>query len=215
MELFETQVISHKILGISGHLLRVPLLHEFNPGQVMGLGLKGLYPPRIYSIAGSDFKTWIEFLFDVRPEGFLSPKLAELKAGDVIQITKPFGAFLGSREPAWWIAGGTGIAPFKAMLDAGLIGNKTLVHGVRDPSNFYFYEAFEEALGSEYVRCCSGEKAEGCFNGRVTNYLEQLPELPSDIHYYLCGSAEMVVDTRDVLIARGVLFNNIVAEIYF
>lgn len=215
MELFETHVISHSLLGSSGHLLRLPMLHDFKPGQVAGLGLKGFYPPRIYSIAGSDFENWIEFLFDVRPEGFLSPKLAELKAGDQIQVTKPFGTFSATHEPAWWIAGGTGIAPFKAMLDAGMHQNKTLIHGVRDLVNFYFYEDFTEALGSEYVRCCSGDKAKGCFQGRVTAYLEQLPELPSNIHYYLCGSAEMVVDTRDVLIARGVSFNNIVAEIYF
>jgi ferredoxin/flavodoxin---NADP+ reductase len=203
------------LLGNSGHLLRLPMLHDFKPGQVAGLGLKGLYPPRIYSIAGSDFKSWIEFLFDVRPEGFLSPKLAALKAGDEIQITKPFGTFLGTSEPAWWIAGGTGVAPYKAMLDAGLNENKILVHGVRDPANFYFQEASENFLGENYIRCCSGDKTPGCFQGRVTAYLEQLPSLPTDIHYYLCGSAEMVVDTRDVLIARGVPFDRIVAEIYF
>lgn len=203
------------MLGSSGHLLRLPMLHDFKPGQVAGLGLKGLYPPRIYSIAGSDFKSWIEFLFDVRPEGFLSPKLAALKAGDEIQITKPFGNFTATHEPAWWIAGGTGIAPFKAMLDAGMHKNKTLIHGVRDPKNFYFHEAFESVLGENYIRCCSGDKTQGYFHGRVTAYLEQLPSLPSDIHYYLCGSAEMVVDTRDLLIARGVPFDHIIAEIYF
>ena len=149
------------MLGNSGHLLRLPMLHDFKPGQVAGLGLRGYYPPRIYSIAGSDFKSWIEFLFDVRPEGFLSPKLAALKAGDEIQTTKPFGTFKATHEPAWWIAGGTGIAPFKAMLDAGLSHNKTLVHGVRDPENFYFHEDFEKVLAKNYIRCCSGDKAPG------------------------------------------------------
>lgn len=215
MELFQTHIISHRKSGASGHLLRIPMLHDFKPGQVVGLGLKDLYPPRIYSIAGSDFKTYIEFLFDVRPGGFLSPKLALLNDGDDILITKPFGNFFGNQDPAWLIAGGTGVAPYKAMLDAGLYQNKILIHGVREFGNFYFKEEFLNALGDNYIRCCSGSKEDGCFQGRVTNYLEQLPELPSGVQFYLCGSAEMVVDTRDMLIAKGVAFDRIVAEIYF
>ena len=35
------------------------------------------------------------------------------------------------------------------------------------------------------------------------------------LKYYLCGSAEMVVDTRDILIEKGIPFENIVSEIYF
>ncbi len=215
MELFDTVVISHKLLGKKGHLLRLPLLHKFKPGQVAGLGIKGLYPPRIYSIAGSDFETWIEFLFDVRADGFLSPRLALLKNGDEIQITKPFGAFLGSQEPAYWIAAGTGVAPFKAMLDAGLQKDKILIHGVREPENFYFRKEFESALNDNYIRCCSGSAKAGSYHGRITDYLKHLRELPNDRMYFLCGSAEMVVDTRDVLISRSVPFGKIVAEIYF
>lgn len=215
MELFQTHVISHRKSGTSGHLLRIPMLHDFKPGQVVGLGLKDIYPPRIYSIAGSDFKTYIEFLFDERPGGLLSPKLAQLNDGDDILITKPFGAFFGNQQPAWWIAGGTGVAPFKAMLDAGLFQQKTLIHGVREADNFYFADDFSQTLGENYIRCCSGSRKDGCFHGRVTSYLEQLPELPSGVQFFLCGSAEMVVDTRDVLIAKGVAFDRIVAEIYF
>ena len=215
VELYKTHIISHSILGNKGHFFRLPMLFDFKPGQVAGLGLKNLYPPRIYSFAGSDFKTYVEFLFDVRPEGFLSPRLAQLKNGDEIFMTKPFGAFLGTAEPACWIAAGTGIAPFKTMLDAGLQKNKILIHGVREPENFYFSDVFEKELQDNYIRCCSGSDAGGFFRGRVTDYLEQLPELPKDVQYYLCGSAEMVVDTRDLLISRGVPFERIVAEIYF
>ena len=33
--------------------------------------------------------------------------------------------------------------------------------------------------------------------------------------YYLCGSAEMVVECREILLGKGIAFSNIVAEIYF
>jgi ferredoxin--NADP+ reductase len=49
----------------------------------------------------------------------------------------------------------------------------------------------------------------------VTGYLESLPELDPAIKYYICGSAEMVVDTRDILLAKGIPFGQIISEIYF
>jgi ferredoxin--NADP+ reductase len=39
--------------------------------------------------------------------------------------------------------------------------------------------------------------------------------LPLNYKYYLCGSAEMVVDVRDILIAKGIPYEQIFAEIYF
>jgi len=49
----------------------------------------------------------------------------------------------------------------------------------------------------------------------VTDYLAQHPALPTDRPYYLCGSEVMVVEVRDLLIARGIPFTRIFSEIYF
>jgi ferredoxin--NADP+ reductase len=35
------------------------------------------------------------------------------------------------------------------------------------------------------------------------------------VNYYLCGKALMVVEVRDLLISRGIPFENILSEIYF
>ena len=35
------------------------------------------------------------------------------------------------------------------------------------------------------------------------------------LKYYLCGSAEMVVEIRDILIEKGIPFDRIISEIYF
>lgn len=51
--------------------------------------------------------------------------------------------------------------------------------------------------------------------GRLTNYIEYLLDFQQTENYYLCGSAEMVVDVRNLLIGKGVPFNNIITEIYF
>jgi len=58
-------------------------------------------------------------------------------------------------------------------------------------------------------------KIDGSFYpGRLTRDLEEEFSFP-DIIYYLCGSSAMVVDIREILLAKDVDFNKIVSEIYF
>jgi len=170
---------------------------------------------RLYSIASGENDPTIDLLYNIKPGGKLTPNLAVLKPGDTMWITVPFGTYAGSTEPAFWIAAGTGIAPFYSMYRSGLGGNKTLIHGSRTLDAFYFSDKVSNDFGSRYVRCCSQQESEGVFHGRVTQYLEKLDNLPEDQKYYLCGSAEMVVECRDILLGKGIAFSNIVAEIYF
>jgi ferredoxin--NADP+ reductase len=48
---------------------------------------------------------------------------------------------------------------------------------------------------------------------RVTNYLETLDSLPKHNKYYLCERALMVVEVRDLLISKGVPYENIISGI--
>jgi ferredoxin--NADP+ reductase len=91
----------------------------------------------------------------------------------------------------------------------------TLIHGVSYPEYFYYSDYLTEKFGRSYIQCCSRCAEDDYFQGRVTAFLKQWKNLDTTKKYYLCGSAEMVVDTRDVLISRGVPFANINAEIYF
>jgi ferredoxin--NADP+ reductase len=134
--------------------------------------------------------------------------------GEHILVSKPYGSFIGTREKAWWIATGTGVAPFYSMIKSGLTINKKLIHGVRYLNQFYFEDEFEEALDQNYVRCCSGESSCNTISGRVTDYLNDIGKLP-DVKYFICGQALMVVEVRDLLINKGIQFENISAEIYF
>jgi ferredoxin/flavodoxin---NADP+ reductase len=196
-------------------ILAFPRTFDFIPGQVIGISLSETDEPRLYSIASGNNDSEIQILYNIKPTGKLTPPLARAKAGDVIYISPPFGSYFGSAEPAWWIASGTGIAPFRSMFRSGLGKNKVLIHGGRFLESFYFENEFIPDLGKNYVRCCSQQDGQDIFSGRLTAYLRQYPNLPGGINYYLCGSAEMVVDARDILISKGILFRNIISEIYF
>jgi len=187
----------------------------FRAGQVLGLAMALTDDARLYSIASGENDPNINILYNIKPGGKLTPNLAELKPNDTLYITVPFGSYAGSSEPAYWIAAGTGIAPFYSMYRSGMGSNKIMIHGSRTLDAFYFSEKLVNDFGSRYVRCCSQQKSEGIYHGRVTQYLEESDNLPLDQKYYLCGSAEMVVECREILLGKGVPFSNVVAEIYF
>lgn len=187
----------------------------FIPGQVVALALAPAETPRLYSIASGihDKKIWL--LYNVRPGGSLTPRLSQLKPGDDLYVSVPDGNFYGTAKPSVWIASGTGIAPFVSMWRSGLKKDKMLVHGGRFLHSFYFADQFKDKLAGNYIRCCTRESGEGIYHGRLTQWLREQEKLPPDRKYYLCGSAEMVVDTRDILIEKGVPYRQIMAEIYF
>lgn len=188
---------------------------EFRAGQVIGIALEQSGARRLYSICSGENEEEVKILYNVVEEGYLTPRLADLEAGDTIWITEPRGEFTCDRDPAVWIATGTGIAPFYSMLRSGLGANKVLIHGDRYLDQFHFYDEFRQELREHYIRCCSREEDPEVYHGRVTDYLNEIEDPDPNLKYYLCGNAEMVVDTRDILIKIGIPFNNIISEIYF
>lgn len=210
----ESVITGNVELSPDVHLISFQRNFDFIPGQVIKIGIDAEQPPRIYSICSGNLDPEVSVLFNVKKNGILTPRLASLMPGDKILASEPYGNFLGSNEPAWWIAAGTGIAPFCSKFRSGFKKNKTLIHGVSYLNQFYFEDELEEAFAENYIRCCSRESASNSFPGRVTDYLSQLNYFPG-VKYFLCGKTTMVVEVRDLLISKGVPFTNIEAEIYF
>ena len=214
LQLYEFPLTNNLEISPEVHVISFPRAFDFVPGQVVKISIDNKRPPRIYSICSGNDESEINILFNIKEDGFLTPKLSAMIPGDKIQVSKPYGSFLGTKGPAWWIATGTGIAPFYSMMKSGLGKNKKLIHGVRYTNQFYFEEKMEEQLGENYIQCCSRESSCDVFHGRVTDYLKTISQLPK-VNYFICGQALMVVEVRDMLIEKGISIDNIFAEIYF
>jgi ferredoxin--NADP+ reductase len=213
--LFETPVISSEKISDSSLILRLAKFAEFKAGQVIYITTGKTLPPRMYSIASGEQDEFIDILLKIVPAGMLTPRLTALAANDLLWVSKPFGSFLGTPDPACMIATGTGLAPYLSMLKTGDVKNKLLLHGSRSISDFYYAGFLAEKLGKAYVQCYTGHDEWNSFRGRVTSYLESMDSVEASLKYYLCGSAEMIVEARQILIDRGIPFNNILSEIYF
>lgn len=215
IKLKAVSVLSNSEISPNVFLLSFKRDFTFRAGQVLGLAMEPNDDARLYSIASGEPDENIDILYNIKPGGKLTPNLAVLSPGNTLWISPPFGSYHSTEEPAYWIAAGTGIAPFISMYRSGLGDNKILLHGGRTLDSFYFSDELTKDFGERYLRCCSQQEGEGVYFGRVTQFLEETDDLPETQKYYLCGSAEMVVECREILISKGVPFNNIVAEIYF
>lgn len=214
-QLNPVKVIDKKEIVPGVFYLQVERHFDFIPGRVIALAMQPDHEPRLYSIASGIQDDYIGILFDINPNGELTPQLATLKSGDTVYMSEPFGKFQCEPEPAVWIATGTGIAPFISMIRSGRNKNVQLLHGARYLKSFFFSDLFKAKLGDNYWRFCTAEKSSEVIEGRLTDYLKKKDDLATEIKYYLCGSSQMVIDVREILLAKGIPFENIIAEIYF
>ena len=211
----KSYISSHKEIAEGSFLIGFKRDFEFKAGQIIGIAIEENGPRRLYSICSGEKDSDILILYKRVEKGVLTPQLSDLQIGDPIWITEPRGTFISDDHPHTWIATGTGIAPFYSMLRSGKTKDVILLHGERDEKMFYFQKEFKELLGDNYIRCSSTETSENFYTGRVSYYMLDIKVLDTKRKYYLCGSAEMVVEVRDILISRGVSFEDIISEIYF
>jgi ferredoxin-NADP reductase len=212
--LVEERVLTTREIAPGVFLLTVSRDRGFRPGQVVSVTTESAIPGRMYSIASGTGDPGMDLLFDVVPGGLLTPRLARLRPGDTLYVSKPFGSFGDDGGESVWVATGTGVAPFRSMARSTLAAGKTLVHGSRRLDGLFFREYFREVMGDGYAPCCSEEEEPGVYRGRVTGWLSSAA-LPPGATYLLCGSSGMVVDARDTLVGRGIPYAKVDAEIYF
>ena len=216
LQLSKKQVTSVRAVARDVFILSFTRDFSFTAGQVVAIDLIPDGKPRLYSIASGEKENEIEILFDEKPMGSLTPRLSKLKPGDNIYVSKPFGTFKPEFSNCTWIAAGTGIAPFVSLLRSHSTQNCRLIHGGKLDENFYYSDLIEKQLDTnQYIRCSSQQENTAYNKGRLTEWLKNQNKLPLNSLYCLCGSAEMVVQVRDILISRGIPFKNILSETYF
>lgn len=140
--------------------------------------------------------------------------LQALQVGQDVDFKGPYGHFVlkqDSTRDAVFIATGTGIAPFKSMVEEELAkGNKrnfVILWGLRNVRDLYYKDLFA-SLEKKYpnFKChitLSQEKDWGGLCGRVTTHIKDLFKSVDNIEVYLCGSDAMIKDTTDQLKSIG------------
>jgi ferredoxin-NADP reductase len=183
----------------------------FEAGQYVRLGQHGGSERRPYSIACAPAYAArlcvLEFLIQVGDDGSPGPHLPTLEVGDRLDVEGPDGSFVlpTGRLPRdiLFVAGGTGIAPLRAMLfqiiDAGAETRIGLVQSGRTPDELAYANEFRELADARRIHLVETvtRDAPGSWQGirgRIGRaHLEAAMTGPGPL-CFVCGPDSLVAD---------------------
>lgn len=205
--LAEVRRLSDSTIGFTV-ALDEPEALSFLPGQYVQVSVPGTEASRAYSFSSRLADGRVDFLVRDIPGGLMSGYLSARAApGDRLAIRGPSGAFYlrDLVRPTLFLAGGTGLAPFLAMLDhlvarGGASQPIRLIYGVTrdlDLVEIAKLTAFADALPAFSFDVCVADPASTADRrGFVTDHFGAGDLNDGDCDVYLCGPPPMVEAVR-------------------
>ncbi len=190
---------------------------QFLPGQYLDFLLKD-GKRRSFSLANSpEEDSLLELHIRHVPGGqFTDHVFGAMKAKDIMRISGPYGSFFlrESDKPAIFLAGGTGFAPIKSILQHAFhhaVARECVLYwGAKTPPDLYLTNLAEqwqqEQNNFRFIPVLSEPRAEDAWPGR-TGYVHQavLDDHAdfSGYEVYACGAPPMVAAAKRDFMARG------------
>jgi ferredoxin-NADP reductase len=196
------------------------------PGQFVSFTaeIDGSPITRAYSMASPARGKSFDLCLNRVSEGHFSPYLFDLEPGARVEMTGPWGTFI-FRQPiadSILVATGTGVVPFRAMLQAQLAHDThqfTLINGARYEHGLLYRDEFEDLAckypNFRYLPTVSrpGPGWRGR-TGHVQGHLFDYIGDRRDVNVFICGLKAMVDDVRSELKAQGFDRKRIIYEKY-
>ncbi|MDU9403933.1 benzoate 1,2-dioxygenase electron transfer component BenC [Pseudomonas sp. zfem004] len=187
----------------------------FLPGQYVNLKVPGSEQSRAYSFSSLPRDGEVSFLIRNVPGGLMSSFLTQLaKAGDSMSLAGPLGSFYlrPIQRPLLLLAGGTGLAPFTAMLEKiaeqGSEHPLHLIYGVTNDFDLVELDRLQ-ALAARipnftYSACVANPDSQYPQKGYVTQHIEPRHLNEGDVDVYLCGPPPMVEAVSQYIREQGI-----------
>jgi ferredoxin--NADP+ reductase len=211
---------------------------RYQSGQftMIGLMVEGRPLLRAYSMVSPHYEETLEFLSIKVQDGPLTSRLQHLRAGDTILVgRKASGTLLLQNllpgRTLWLLSTGTGLAPFMSAVRDPEVYERfdkvVLVHGCRQVAELAYAdtitrvlprnEFFGQQVARQLLYYPTVTREPFRHQGRIPNLLEtgrmshDLGLPPPDAQhdrFMLCGSPQMLKDTRAVLEKLGLAEGN-------
>ncbi len=187
----------------------------FLPGQYVNLKVPGSEQSRAYSFSSLQKDGEVSFLIRNVPGGLMSNFLTNLaKAGDSMTLAGPLGSFYlrPIQRPLLLLAGGTGLAPFTAMLEKiaeqGSEHPLHLIYGVTNDFDLVELDRLQ-ALAARipnftFSACVANPDSQYPRKGYVTQHIEPRHLNDGDVDVYLCGPPPMVEAVSQYVREQGI-----------
>jgi benzoate/toluate 1,2-dioxygenase reductase subunit len=217
----EIAFLSEEVIKLSVNINDGTALN-FLPGQYVNIEIPGTGITRSYSFSNLTNTNQLTFLIKLVNDGTMSNYLTnEAKIGDTLQLTGPLGSFYlrDLQQPSLFFAGGTGIAPFIAMLEKlSLAEVKHPVHlfyGATNEPNLVeleLLENFKSEIPLTIYTCVSNESCEKHPSGFVTQWINKEHLQLANYDVYICGPNVMVESVKNALETEDITYLNFYME---
>jgi propane monooxygenase reductase component len=194
---------------------------KFFPGQYVDITVPGTDEVRSFSMANTSARESreLEFVIKIYPDGLFSGYLdKELKVGDRLKVSGPFGVFTLRDAPDTdliFVGGGAGMAPIlcllRSMAERGIDRKAVYYYGARRRGDLCFEDelrSLEQTLPNfRYVPALSDEASGGGWEGEtglITDVVARHEPGLARAHAYICGPPPMVEAAVPLLTRLGV-----------
>jgi len=228
---FTAKVYSNSLAAPDVSVLRLRLpagkRAKFQAGQYLLIHL-GDRESRSYSMANPPHESdGVQLHVRHVPGGRFSTSVQQLQPGDTLDIELPFGHVAleaDDARPLVCVAGGTGFAPVKSILDdlakRRVKRDITLIWGAQEQRGLYLPAAVEKWARTwpqfRYIPAISGMLAvpPGTHAGRVDSALRAHCSSLRDHVVHCCGSPGMVSTVRGTALGLGLSPGDFFADVF-
>lgn len=187
----------------------------FLPGQYVNLQIPGTDEHRAYSFSSLVRDGEVSFLIRNVPNGKMSSFLTtQAQPGTAMSLNGPLGSFYlrDIKRPLLMLAGGTGLAPFTAMLEKiaeqGSPFPLHLIYGVTHDADLVDLdklEAFAARIPNfSWAACVASPESNYPKKGYVTQHIEAGQLNAGEVDVYLCGPPPMVEAVNHYMRDQGI-----------
>lgn len=196
VEIISIEHLTHNVLRVK---LEKPEGIIYQPGQAVNISIgKPGWEDNVRSLTLTSLpqEDFLEFVVKILPslKGTVS-QLVTADPGDKVFIHEIFGGIQYKGEGIF-IAGGSGIAPFIAILkdleQCNAVGNNKLIFANKTKKDIILEEPFRELLGENFINILSDEKLSDYEHGFINTELIKKHTHENLEYYYLCGPMPMI-----------------------
>ncbi len=220
VEVVSNENVTHDMRHLVVRMVE-PAAIKFFPGQYVDFVIPGTDETRSFSMANTSSleSGQLEFVIKVYPDGLFSRFLdTEVKVGDRLDVTGPFGVFTLRDAPGSdlvFVGGGAGMAPILALLrtmaERGIDRKTTFYYGARRKRDLCFEDELRELESRlpsfRYVPALSEPDDSDGWDGEVGLITDVVRRGESSLvrtDAYVCGPPPMVEAALELLPALGV-----------
>jgi len=174
---------------------------DFTPGQFLTLHLKQAgATPRHYTITNAPGQDFLQCCVKKISKGFISNAMHNMKIGDVLGLTPPFGVFKMTARPAVLISAGIGATPMKSFLESAPQQIRFVLHVDKDKAAHPFKAEMDAAGVPSHFHYT---REMGCRPSPEQLVQTVLKPYLSECDFFLCGPAAFLSDMSTALKKGG------------